>query len=77
MILLGLVFGRWWRSTLLAAAVVWPVVLVASDAARPGWALLGAAGLAVLNALVGIVIHQAILWIVRNGGGRRPRKGDA
>ncbi|GAA4575682.1 hypothetical protein [Planotetraspora kaengkrachanensis] len=76
MILFGLVFGRWWRSALLAAGVVWPAVLLAGDVTRPGWALLGAAGLAVVNALVGVVVHQAALRIVRSmrrpPAGRRP-----
>ena len=76
MILFGLVFGRWWQSSLLAAAILWPVVLVAGNTTRPGWGLLSAAGLAMLNALVGVAVHQAILWIVRYGAGQRAAKGS-
>jgi hypothetical protein len=31
MILFGLVFGRWWRVTLVAAALGWPLLLVVID----------------------------------------------
>lgn len=27
----GLIFGHWWRLSLIAAAIAWPVVLVATD----------------------------------------------
>src|SRR6266508_4391883 len=38
LILFGLVFGRWWRLCLTAAALGWPVLLVVSDGdGRRGW----------------------------------------
>lgn len=67
MILLGLVFGRWWRPALATAAVGWPLLLVAtnvSDVAESG-ILAGAALLAVANAGVGVLAHQACLRMYR------------
>ena len=63
MILFGLVFGHWWRATLIAAAIGWPVLLIVADvdielAALPASAALGAA-----NAAIGILVHRA-LWII-------------
>lgn len=66
MILFGLVFGRWWRVSLLAAAVGWPALLVAGgvmdlDVQR----LAAAAGLAVANTALGVLVHQGVLLAVR------------
>jgi hypothetical protein len=30
MILAGLIFGRWWRATLIGAAIGWPLLLIAT-----------------------------------------------
>lgn len=65
MILFGLVFGRWWRVSLLAAAVGWPALLVAGgvmdlDVQR----LAAAAGLAVANTALGVLVHQGVLLAV-------------
>jgi hypothetical protein len=68
-IVFGLVFGRWWRASLLAAAVVWPALLLLDGAAESGWILLAAAGLAVLNAAGGVAVHQFALYVIRS----RPR----
>ena len=65
LILFGLVFGRWWRPALAVAAVGWPAVLVAGDVMELEVGLLGAAGLAVLNTGVGVLVHQAIRRAVR------------
>ncbi len=69
LILFGAVFGRWWRVTLLTAAVGWPVLLVLTGAMRVEPALLGASGLAVLNTGAGVQIHRGIL-----GAGRTLRR---
>lgn len=65
LILLGLVFGRWWRSSLIAAAVGWPVLLIATDVMSVEAGLLGASALAIMNAAVGVLVHQVILWTTR------------
>lgn len=60
----GLVFGRWPRVTLVAAAVGWPVLLVATGVMGLELQLAEAAGLAVLNAGAGVLLHQGIRWAV-------------
>jgi hypothetical protein len=52
--------GRWWRVTLLVSAVGWPVLTVVTGAMGIGPALAGVAGLAVLNAGAGVLLHQGI-----------------
>jgi hypothetical protein len=66
MIVFGLVFGRWWRPTLVLAPFIWPSLLVADHVMGVEPGLLAAAGLGALNAGVGIVVHQTILWLVRH-----------
>ena len=66
LILFGLVFGRWWRLSLAVAALAWPAVLVAGDVMDPGVGLVGAAGLAVLNTGVGVLVHQGVRWALRS-----------
>ncbi len=72
LILIGAVFGRWWRVTLLVSAVGWPVLLVVTGAMSPGPALVGATGVAVLNTGAGVLLHQGILR-----GGRKLRRALA
>ncbi|HSK91421.1 MAG TPA: hypothetical protein VK875_08915 [Euzebyales bacterium] len=67
MIAFGLVLGRWWRLTLLLAAIVWPAVLVSAGVMDVEAGLLVAAGLGALNAAVGILIHQAVLGLLGLG----------
>jgi len=64
-ILFGLVFGRWWRFCLIAAALGWPVLLVVSDVMTAEIGLLGATGLAVINTGIGVLVHQGSLRAVR------------
>ncbi|MET8311495.1 MULTISPECIES: hypothetical protein [unclassified Micromonospora] len=71
MILFGLAFGRWWRSTLIAAALLWPALLLGTHAMQIEVGLLGASGLAVANAGGGVLVHQVILRTAR--GMRRAR----
>ena len=67
MIAFGLVLGRWWRPTLLLAAIVWPAILIAAGLVDVEAGLLTAAGLGALNAAVGILLHQAVLGLTRLG----------
>lgn len=78
MIGFGLIFGRWWKTTLIAAAIVWPLLLIYYGALDnpPGSRLQGlalGAALAVVNAAVGVAVHQAVLFLVRK---LRPRRVD-
>jgi hypothetical protein len=65
LILVGLVFGRWWRLTLIAAIIGWPVLLLATGVMHIQLGLLGAAELAAVNTGVGVAIHQAVRLAVR------------
>jgi hypothetical protein len=65
LIVAGVILGRWWRLALVAAAIAWPLALAATDVMELDWGLLGAAALAVVNTLVGVLVHQAIAWGVR------------
>lgn len=65
MILLGLVLGRWWRTALLAGAIIWPVIVVSDDSIGVS-VIPAAAMLGVLNAAAGVVVTQAVLWLVRS-----------
>jgi hypothetical protein len=73
LILFGVVFGRWWRLCLIAALLGWPVLLVASDVMTIEVGLIGAAGLAVINTGLGVLVHQGGLRAVRLL--RRPSPG--
>jgi hypothetical protein len=66
MILFGLVFGHWWKSTLAAAALLWPALLLATGVIGFDSQVLGAALFGVVNAGVGVGIHQGIGWAVRS-----------
>ena len=68
-ILFGLIFGGWWRTTLVAAALGWPLLLVVTDVAEFGPALVAAGALALLIAAVGVLVHQGVLL-----GSRRLRR---
>ncbi len=75
MILFGVIFGRWWRITLVAAALAWPLLLVATDVVGFRTSLIGAAALAVVNAGVGVLVHQGVLLGYRHL--RRSSSGGA
>ncbi|MPZ66450.1 MAG: hypothetical protein GEU83_13370 [Pseudonocardiaceae bacterium] len=65
LIVLGLILGRWWRLTLVAVAVVWPLMLVAGGVMDVEPGLLGASALGVINAGAGVLVHQAALRSIR------------
>jgi hypothetical protein len=74
MILFGLIFGRWWRVTLVAVALGWPLLLVITDIAGIDSTLLGTGVLAVVNAGVGVLVHQGVLLAYRRL--RRPASSE-
>jgi hypothetical protein len=73
MILLGLVVGHWWRATLIAAAVGWPILLIAAGVDIELTMLPVAAALGAANAAIGILIHRA-LWLLVRGTTKAARK---
>jgi hypothetical protein len=74
LILFGLLVGRWWRLSLVAGAVGWPVLLVATDVMDVEVGLLAAAGLAVINTGAGVLVHQVVLRAFRL---LRPRRASS
>jgi hypothetical protein len=70
-IVFGLVFGHWWKSTLVAATLLWPALLLSMGIIGFDAQVLGAALLGLVNAGVGVAVHQGIAWIVRTLRSRR------
>ena len=66
LILVGLVMGRWWRVVMPLAAVGWPVLLIATGVSSGFDFVLAAAGLAIANVTVGVLVYQA-LWLLVKG----------
>lgn len=64
MLLFGLLAGRWWKTALIAGAVGWAVVLLATGVIGLD-GVLGAMALGLLNTAVGVGIHQGVLRLVR------------
>lgn len=65
MIFVGLVFGRWWRTAIVAGAVLWPVVLLVTGLELTPAAFGLAVVLGAANTAVGVLVHQALLALVR------------
>lgn len=65
MIQLGLFLGRWPRVALVAAALLWPLILLVGDVLPFGPDVVGASVLAIVNCGVGVLIHQLLLRCVR------------
>jgi hypothetical protein len=64
-ILVGLLFGRWWKITIPIAVVGWPTLLIA-DGVDSGFGFAVAAGLlAAENVVVGVLAYQAVRLLVR------------
>jgi hypothetical protein len=64
-LLVGLLFGRWWKITVPVAVLGWPTVLIASGV-DSGFRFAVAAGvLAAANVVVGVLAYQAVRLIVR------------
>jgi hypothetical protein len=68
LILAGLIFGRWWKATLIGAAIGWPLLLIATGvdidiATTPVAAALGAA-----NAALGVLVHRLLRLVARGLG---------
>lgn len=65
LILFGLIFGRWPRSTILIGTLAWPLLLLADHTISAGGLLPGAAGYALINTGVGVLVHQTVLRLLR------------
>ncbi len=50
---------------MIAAAILWPVLLLVDGVMGRFAGLLAAALFGAANAAVGVAVHQALLWLVR------------
>ena len=65
-ILAGLIFGRWWKATLIGAAIGWPLLLIATGSDLDVAVIPVAAALGAANAAIGILVHR-LLWLMVRG----------
>ena len=65
LIVVGLVFGRWWRIVIPGAAVGWAVLLIATGVDSGFAFALGAVVIAIPNVALGVLVHQALLLLAR------------
>ena len=65
MIVFGLVFGRWWKTTLAAGTLGWPLLLLANGVLNPPGDIVDAAMFGFVNTLVGVAVHQSFLRVIR------------
>jgi hypothetical protein len=65
MIAFGLVTGRWWKTSLVTGTLVWPLLLVVSHVPLSPTELLGAAAFGLANTVVGVLVHQLVLRLIR------------
>jgi hypothetical protein len=65
MLLVGLVFGRWWWATIPFGTIVWVVAAIARGAVSTFGGAMGAAAFGAANVIVGVLVYQAIALLVR------------
>ena len=65
LLLVGLVFGRWWRIAVPVAVLGWPVLLIATGVVHGLPFALVAGAFAAANVLVGVLANFAIRLFVR------------
>jgi hypothetical protein len=63
MLLVGLVFGRWWRVTIPVGTLVWVVLLVATGTGSGLPFVLGGAAFGAANVIIGVLAYQVIAWL--------------
>lgn len=64
-LLVGLLFGRWWKITVPVAVLGWPILLIATGVDSGFQFAVGAGFIAAANVVVGVLAHQAIRLIAR------------
>ena len=74
LILVGVIFARWWQPVLVTAAIGWPLLLVSTHVIEPfeSTMLAGAALFGMANAGVGVLAHQACLRVYHRLRQRNP-----
>lgn len=64
-LLIGLVFGRWWRVSVPVAIIGWPVLLIATGVDSGVWFAVGAGLLAGANVVAGVLVNRLVARISR------------
>jgi hypothetical protein len=64
-LLVGLLFGRWWKIAVPLAVVGWPTLLIATGVESGSGFAINAGALAAANVVVGVLAYQAMRVIVR------------
>ena len=65
LILIGLIFGRWWRIVMPLAAVGWAVLLIVTGVDSGLVFALGAVAIAIPNVALGVLVHRVLWQLVR------------
>ena len=74
LLLIGLLAGRWY--VVAVAAVAWPLILGLDGILTGSEQYAGAAALAMANTAIGVAVHKAVGWSLRQARGKaRPRMG--
>jgi hypothetical protein len=58
LLLAGLAFGKWWRVSIPAAVIGWPVLLLATGVVSDLTHFVGAAWFGLINVTVGVFVFQ-------------------
>ena len=64
-LLIGLLFGHWWKITIPVAVLGWPILLIATGVDSGFQFVMGAGSFAAANVAVGVLVYQAIRLIAR------------
>ena len=60
LLLVGLVFGQWWRISIPAATIGWALLLLADGAVSDLMHFSGAAWFGFINVTVGVLVFQGV-----------------
>jgi hypothetical protein len=66
LIAFGLLFGRWWRTTLVVAVVGWPAILALDGVVVTPIAAFASGLAALVNAGIGVAVHRTVLHLTRS-----------
>ena len=70
LLLLGFVFGRWWRFVIPVAALGWAALLVVTGIDSGPRFVTAAAALGAVNATAGVLAYQVFMLALRSLTGR-------
>jgi len=64
MLLVGLVFGRWWRVAIPIGTLAWVVLLIVTGVGSGIGFALGAAAFGGANVIVGVLVYHAFARLI-------------